>query len=92
MATIDFDLNSSFCLSGQTPFQDVDPNSSFLVSSGDCIQMDIDSSHLTVKLDDCCNTRETAMVKYHPLSVEGNLVVHSVGTEVTIHGSIGRLA
>ena len=26
------------------------------------------------------------MVKYHPLSVEGNLVVHSSGTEVIIHG------
>ena len=26
------------------------------------------------------------MVKYYPLSVAGNLVVHSVGTEVLIHG------
>ena len=68
---IDVDLNSSFCVSGRTPFQDVDPNSSLLVSSGDCIQMDIDSSHLTVKLDNFCTTRETTMVKYHPLSVAG---------------------
>ena len=47
----DIHPKSVFCVSDRTPFQNVDPNSSFLVSSGDCIQMDIDSSHLTVKLD-----------------------------------------
>ena len=47
----DIDPKSLFCVSGRTPFKDVDPKSSFHVSSGDCIQMDIDSSHLTVKLD-----------------------------------------
>ena len=68
------------------PIEDVDPKSSFLVSSGDCIQMDTDFSDLTVKLDNIRTTGETAMIKYHPLSAAGNLVVHSVGTQVVIHG------
>ena len=59
---IDVDLNSSFCVSGRTPFQDVDPNSSFIVSSGDCIQMDIDLSDLTLKLDHFRTTGKTATI------------------------------
>ena len=76
----DIDPKSSFCVSGRTPFKDVDPKSSFHVSSGDCIQMDIDLSDLTVKLDHFRTTGETAIIEYHPLSVAGNRVVHSVGT------------